>query len=65
MKEIFILLLNLYLVFCVQAIQGEIQIYILFYPSIIAILFISVSFQLMLFLLFCLLFYFLLLFSKL
>ena len=61
MKEIFILLLNLYSVFSVQAIRGEFQIYILFYPSIVAFLFVSVSFfQLMLFLIFCLLFCFLL-----
>lgn len=67
MKEIFILLLNLYLVFRVQAIRGETQIYILVYPSIIAFSFVSVSFfQLMFFLIFCLLFCFLLLlFSKL
>lgn len=65
MKVIFILLLDLYLVFSVQTIRGEIQIYIRFYLSIIAFRFIFVSFQLMLFLLFCLLFCFLLLFSKL
>lgn len=65
MKEIFILLLDLYLAFCVQAIQGEIQIYIRFYPSIIAFLFISISFLLVLFFLFCSLSCFLLLFSKL
>lgn len=40
MKEIFILLLDLCLVFCVQTIRGEIQISILFYPSTIAFPFI-------------------------
>lgn len=44
MKEIFILL-NLYLVFSVQAIPGQFQIYIFFYPSIIAFLFLSPSFS--------------------
>lgn len=55
MKEIFIILLNLSLVFSDQAINGEFQIYTSFYPAFIPPLFISVSFQLIVFLIFYLL----------
>lgn len=65
MKEIFILLLDLCLVFCVQTIRGEIQISILFILPLLPFLLYVSFFQLMLFLLLCLLFCFLLLFSKL
>lgn len=55
MKEIFIILLNLSLVFSDQAVTGEFQIYIFFYSAFIPSLFISVSFQLKVFLIFYLL----------